>query len=114
MKAEFTIRDRRYSCPVQLAVSAVSGKWKVLILWNLRRATLRYGELRALLPRVTHKMLAQQLRELEADGLVNRTVYPEIPPKVDYKLTERGRELSPALEALRRWGMQYKTQSRPT
>jgi DNA-binding HxlR family transcriptional regulator len=109
--AEFTIQGRSYACPVQLAVSAVSGKWKVLIVWHLRNATLRYGELRSRLPKVTHKMLAQQLRELEADGLINRTVYAVVPPKVEYALTERGRELLPALEALRQWGMRYKVAS---
>jgi DNA-binding HxlR family transcriptional regulator len=106
--AEFTIQGRSYACPVQLAVGAVSGKWKVLILWHLRNATLRYSELRARLPRVTHKMLAQQLRELESDGLIDRMVYPVVPPKVEYSLTGRGREMLPALEALRQWGMRYK------
>lgn len=108
---EFTIRGRTYSCPVELAVSAVAGKWKVLILWQLREGTLRYSALRSRLPKVTHKMLAQQLRELEADGLVDRTVYAVVPPKVEYTLTARGRELLPALEAMRRWGIRYKVRA---
>jgi DNA-binding HxlR family transcriptional regulator len=106
--AEFVIQERSYSCPVQLAVSVLAGKWKALILWNLRDQTLRYGELRALLPKVTHKMLAQQLRELEADGVIDRTVYPVVPPKVEYALTDKGRELVPVLREMQRWGMRYK------
>lgn len=106
--ATFVIQERSYGCPVQLAVSVLAGKWKVLILWSLREGTLRYSEVRARLPKVTDKMLAQQLRELEADGLVERTVYPVVPPRVEYTLTDRGGELLPALEAMRRWGLRYK------
>jgi len=106
--AEFTIQERTYPCPVQLSVSVLAGKWKVLILWHLRDATLRYGEIRSRLPKVTHKMLAQQLRELEADGLIDRTVYAVVPPKVEYSLTDTGREIVPVLREMQRWGMRYK------
>jgi DNA-binding HxlR family transcriptional regulator len=107
-RATFVFNQRAYTCPVELALSAVQGKWKVLILWNLRDETLRYGEIRRRLPRVTHKMLAQQLRELEADGLLNRTVYPQVPPRVDYALTELGLTLVPILREMQQWGMRFK------
>ena len=74
----------------------------------LREETLRYSELRRRLPKITHKMLSQQLRELEADGLVNRTVYPVVPPKTEYALTEEGRTLRPMLTAMQQWGLRYK------
>lgn len=108
MPARFVFRDRDYPCPVELALGALQGKWKVLILWHLREATLRYSELRRRLPRVTHKMLSQQLRELEADGLVDRTVYAVVPPKTEYALTQEGRTLVPVLTALQQWGLRFK------
>jgi len=108
MPGSFVFRDRAYPCPVQLALGAVQGKWKVLILWHLRDATLRYGELRSRLPRVTDKMLAQQLRELEADGLVHREVYAVVPPRTEYSLTDEGRTLLPMLREMQQWGMRYR------
>ena len=106
--AQFTIHERTYECPVELALSTVAGKWKILILWHLRKNTLRYSELRRALPKITHKMLAQQLRELEADGLVHREVYPVVPPKVEYSLTDDGQRMEPMLRAMQQWGMAYK------
>ena len=112
--ATFIIKERTYNCPVELTLSAVSGKWKVLILWNLRNKTLRYSELRRALPRVTHKMLSQQLRELEADALIHREVYPVVPPKVEYSLTDEGQRIVPMLKEMQRWGMHYKTHPEPS
>ena len=86
----------------------IGGKWAVLVLWHLRGATLRYSELRRRLAGVSHKMLAQRLRELEADGLVHRTVYPVVPPRTEYRLTDEGRRLLPALEAMQQWGVSHK------
>ncbi len=106
--ATFTIEDRSFACPVELTMSCLAGKWKILLLWHLRNATLRYSELRRRLPKISHKMLAQQLRELEADGLVHREVYPVVPPKTEYSLTDEGSRLVPALQALQQWGMAYK------
>ncbi len=103
----FTINKRGYHCPVELTLSAIGGKWKVLILWGLRGGTLRYSELRRALPGITHKMLSQQLRELEADGLVNREVFPVVPPRVEYSLTEHGRGLQPVIERMGEWGARY-------
>ena len=81
------------TCPVEAALQLIGGKYKTIILWHLLNKTMRYSELHRLVPRATDKMLAQQLRELEKDGLVNRKVYPVIPPKTEYSLTEFGRTL---------------------
>jgi len=108
--ATFTIQDRYYSCPVELAVSVIEGKWKVLILWNLRGQTLRYSALRDAIDGISDKMLAQQLRELDEDGLVHREVYPVVPPKTEYSLTEEGQRMVPVLMAMQQWGLAYKDQ----
>ncbi|GFK93617.1 HTH-type transcriptional activator HxlR [Fundidesulfovibrio magnetotacticus] len=105
---------RDYFCSVELALMMIGGKWKPLILWGLgTRGTLRFGELRRLLPAVTQKMLTQQLRELESDGLVLREAYPTLPPRVDYSLTERGRGLLPILESLSAWARDVEAQDQP-
>ena len=106
--ADFALKDRTYQCPVELALSTVAGKWKILLLWHLRQGTLRYSDLRRRLPKISHKMLAQQLRDLEADGLVHRKVYPVVPPKTEYTLTAEGERMVPALVALQQWGLAYK------
>jgi DNA-binding HxlR family transcriptional regulator len=95
---------KTYNCPVEAAIDVIGGKWKPLILWWLHQRTYRFAELRRLMPGITEKMLTQQLRELEADGIVNRRVYPTVPPKVEYSLTEYGRTLKQALEAICEWG----------
>jgi DNA-binding HxlR family transcriptional regulator len=103
-----TARRGPYVCGVDAAIDVVSGKWKALILWELyERGTRRFAELRRALPGVSEKMLAQHLRELEEDSLVRRTVYPEVPPRVEYTLTELGRSLNEALEPLCEWGMEW-------
>jgi DNA-binding HxlR family transcriptional regulator len=93
-----------YNCPVEAAIDVIGGKWKPLILWWLQQRTYRFAELRRSMPRITEKMLTQQLRELEADGIVHRRVYPTVPPKVEYSLTEYGRSLKRALRAICEWG----------
>jgi DNA-binding HxlR family transcriptional regulator len=98
---------RTYNCPVEAAIDVFGGKWKVLILWWLQQRTWRFAELRRQIPRITEKMLAQQLRELEADGIVDRRVYPTVPPRVEYSLTEYGRSLKRALRALCDWGRNH-------
>ena len=95
------------TCPVEAALQLIGGKYKTIILWHLLNKTMRYSELHRLVPRATEKMLAQQLRELEKDGLVNRKVYPVIPPKTEYSLTELGRTLEPVLTSLCSWGQYY-------
>lgn len=94
-------------CPVALTLNLIGGKWKALILWNLLEGTMRYSELRRAVPDATPKMLTQQLRELEADGLVTRTVWPVVPPKVKYSLTPTGLSIKPILTAMYRWGDAY-------
>ena len=94
-------------CPVEATLELIGGKYKALILWHLSEHALRFSQLRKLIHGVTPKMLTQQLRELEADQLVHREVYPVIPPKVEYSLTETGRSLMPILVAMRDWGTAY-------
>ncbi len=101
------INSKTYGCPVEVAMEKIAGKWKILIIWHLLRKTRRFGELRRKIPGVTQKMLTQQLRELEADEIVNRKVYPEVPPKVEYSLTSDGQSLGPVLMHLLKWGNDY-------
>lgn len=96
-----------YNCPVDATIGMIGGKYKSLILWHLIDATLRFGELRKLIPQATPKMLTQQLRELEEDNLVVRTVYPVVPPKVEYALTELGMSIRPILTLMYDWGADY-------
>ena len=91
-------------CPVSATLNLIGGKYKALILWHLTDRTLRFSELQRLVPGATAKMLTQQLRELEGNGLVLRTVYPVVPPKVEYSLTDKGVTLAPILEAMFKWG----------
>ncbi len=95
------------NCPVEATLDLIGGKYKALILWHLSDGTLRFSQLRRLIHGATAKMLTQQLRELEASSLVRREVYPVIPPKVEYSLTELGRSLMPILVAMRDWGAEY-------
>jgi DNA-binding HxlR family transcriptional regulator len=91
-------------CPIEVSIEVFGGTWKVIIVRELLTGTKRYSELHRALKRVTHKMLAQQLRELEADGVINRKVYPQVPPKVEYSLTPLGDALGPILETMQSWG----------
>ncbi|MEV0299423.1 helix-turn-helix domain-containing protein [Nocardia sp. NPDC050710] len=98
-------RSGPYFCGIDAAMDVVGGKWKALILWELEEnGVRRFGELRRGLPGVSEKMLIQQLRELEEDGIVTREVFPEIPPRVEYELTELGAALNTALRPLGAWG----------
>ncbi|KQM17190.1 HxlR family transcriptional regulator [Sphingomonas sp. Leaf24] len=91
-------------CSVEATLSLIDGKWKGVILHHLMEETMRFSTFRRRMPNVTQRMLTNQLRELEADGLVSRTVYAEVPPRVEYRLTDLGRTLTPVIEALRQWG----------
>ncbi|MFD0000548.1 winged helix-turn-helix transcriptional regulator [Nocardia sp. NPDC127526] len=95
---------KRYYCPVEVTVDLIGGKWKPVILAHLKEGVHRYGELRRRMPATSEKMLIQQLRELESDGFVRRTVYETVPPQVEYELTEEGWSLVPVLTALYEWG----------
>ncbi|SDX39451.1 transcriptional regulator, HxlR family [Salimicrobium album] len=95
-------------CQVQEAIGILVGKWKPIILLHLmKEGTQRFSELKREIPEITQKMLTKQLRELEAEGIVDRKVYPEIPPKVEYSITEYGKELQPILEAMHEWGEKH-------
>ncbi|OCG21095.1 HxlR family transcriptional regulator [Gilliamella sp. wkB108] len=92
-------------CPVETTISMIGGKYKSLILWKLMTTkTLRFSQLRKEIPRATPKMLTSQLRELESNGLISRTVFPVVPPKVEYCLTDFGKSIKPVLEAMYKWG----------
>lgn len=103
--------DINHNCPVETTLELIGGKYKALILWHLSQGVLRYSQLRDRLAGITPKMLTQQLRELEAKDLVRRKVYPVVPPKVEYSLTELGRSLMPILVAMRDWGSSYLRQT---
>ena len=90
----------------------IGGKWKGVILYHLQDQTIRFNELRRMMPDITQRMLTRQLRELEADGLVSRKVYAEVPPRVEYSMTEYGNTLSPVISSLRDWGRSHLERSR--
>lgn len=97
-----------YYCPVEVTLDLIGGRWKPLILWHLKEArVLRHGQLRRLIPTITQKMLTQQLRQLETDGLVERMQYAEVPPRVEYSLTAYGRELQAMLDHFCEWGVAH-------
>ncbi|GLQ29598.1 winged helix-turn-helix transcriptional regulator [Litoribrevibacter albus] len=99
--------DCNLGCPVEATLNTIGGKWKGVILYHLLAKTHRFNELRRLMPDVTQRMLTKQLRELEADNLIIRTVYPEIPPKVEYSMSAYGETLVPVIHALREWGIRH-------
>lgn len=103
---EYRIRmnGRIYHCALDVTMELVGGKWKTIVLWYLRKDKKRFSALRKLIPGITEKMLSMQLRQLERDGFVARTVYPEVPPRVEYALTPLGTTLLPLLEEIARWG----------
>ncbi|MEM6254904.1 MAG: helix-turn-helix domain-containing protein [Cyanobacteria bacterium P01_D01_bin.156] len=92
------------ACPVEATLELIGGKWKGIVLYHLLDRRMRFNELQRQIGCVTQRMLTKQLRELESSGLVNRMVYPEVPPRVEYELTEAGRTLEPLLIALKTWG----------
>lgn len=102
------IRGRDYYCTVELTLNVIGGKWKPVILYHLGSLGVkRFGELKQMMPNITQKMLTQQLRELEYDGLVHRQVYAEVPPRVEYSLTEFGHSIMPVMQSLCLWGQSY-------
>ncbi|SMF55423.1 transcriptional regulator, HxlR family [Tistlia consotensis] len=100
-------KPRQYSCGLEAALEVVGGKWKVLILWTLGSGPLRFGELRRQIPGISEKMLIQNLKEMEADGIVTRTDHKEVPPRVDYAMTAFGHSLCAALAPLCAWGQEH-------
>lgn len=96
-----------YICPIEATIQLIGGKYKAVILWHLMHKTLRYNELHKAMPKATDKMLTQQLRELEKDGLIHRKVYPVVPPKTEYTLSDFGKSITPILDAMCHWGEDY-------
>ena len=94
-------------CPVETTLDLIGGKYKALIIWHLSGRTLRFSGLRRAIPSATPKMLTQQLREMEEQDLIHREIYPVVPPKVEYSLTDTGKSLMPILAAMRDWGAEY-------
>ncbi len=99
------------ACPVETTLSLIGDKWKVLILRDLITGTKRFGELKKSIGTVSQKVLTAQLRDMEENGLVHREVYAEVPPRVEYSLTELGMSLQPVLDAMRNWGEDYKSKN---
>ena len=92
------------SCPVTYCLSVIGGKWKPIILFCIANGVDRFGAMQRAVPGITKQMLTKQLRELESDGVISRTVFPEVPPRVDYALTDKGRSVLPVIEAMSAWG----------
>lgn len=99
--------NRPPGCPVEASLNIIGGKWKGIALYHLLTRTMRFNELMRSAGNVTQRMLTKQLRELEADGLIHREVYAQVPPKVEYSLTEKGESLRPILLALKEWGLEH-------
>ena len=99
------------ACPVETTLMLIGDKWKVLILRDLMPGTKRFGELKKSIGSVSQKVLTAQLRDMESNGLVTRTVYPEVPPRVEYSLSELGESMRPVIKAMEQWGIDYKTQN---
>lgn len=100
----FLLGGKEYHCAMDVTMDYIGGKWKTVVLWYLRKDKKRFSELRKLIPNITEKMLSLQLKDLEKDGLVKRKIYAEVPPKVEYYLTDFGKTLVPMLEEIAKWG----------
>ncbi|MBW5446205.1 transcriptional regulator [Cohnella sp. CFH 77786] len=101
------MEEEKSYCPIEAALAVIGGKWKPHIFRHLIGRTERFGKLQSILPHVTRKVLTQQLRELEEDGIVIRTVYPQVPPKVEYSLSDYGKTLIPIMSSLSGWGQSH-------
>jgi len=106
----YEMDGRTYHCALDVSMSFIGGKWKSVILWYLRKGPKRFSELNRLVPAITEKMLSLQLKELEADGIIKRQVFAEVPPRVEYSFTEFGQTMIPMLEAIADWGRQLAQQ----
>lgn len=103
---EFLFNNKLYYNPVEFAMDRIGGTWKMPILWRLKDRVMRYGELKKDIPHITHKMLTTQLRELEAEGFIERRVYAVVPPKVEYTITKRGKKAIVIIDAIRNYGLE--------
>ena len=100
----FLLEGKEYHCAMDVTMDYIGGKWKTVVLWYLRKDKKRFSELKRMIPNITEKMLSLQLKDLEKDGIVKRKIYPEVPPKVEYYLTDFGKTLIPMLEEIAKWG----------
>lgn len=103
-------KDKKiYTCPIDFTIDLISGKWSMWILWTLQdgNGPLRFGQIKRSIPNITEKMLMQELKKFESYGIVNRKVYPEVPPKVEYSLTEAGESLKPIMMLIEKWGNEH-------
>lgn len=100
----YILNGKEYHCAMDVTMDYIGGKWKTVVLWYLRKDKKRFSELKKLIPNITEKMLSLQLKDLEKDGLIGRKIYPVVPPKVEYYLTDFGKSLVPLLEEIARWG----------
>lgn len=105
MKTKPLVRKSPQICPVAHCLSMIGGKWKPMILYNIHIGTQRFGAMQRAIPSVTKQMLTQHLRELEVDGLITREIFAEMPPRVEYSLSERGRSILPVIAAMQEWGL---------
>ncbi len=105
------MENEHIGCPVEITLALLGNKWKVLILRELFKGTRRFGELSRGVPNISQKMLTQQLRQMEQDSLVSRKIYPEVPPRVEYSLTDIGTSLRPILDSMHKWGAKYMMQN---
>ena len=101
---KYRMMNQDFHCSLDITMHFIGGKWKAVVLWYLRNGKKRFGELKQLVPDITDKMLSLQLKSLEEDGIIKRTVYPEVPPRVEYEFTEQGMTLIPVIEAIAKWG----------
>ena len=103
-KYKYRMNNQDFHCALDVTMHYIGGKWKVIVLWYLRDGKLRFSELKDRIPDITDKMLSLQLKSLEEDGIIKRTVYPEVPPRVEYEYTEEGKSLIPVVKAIASWG----------
>lgn len=107
----YLFRDKTYKCGIDVTLAVIGGKWKTSILWHLAIETMRFSQLQRQFSATTRKMLTQQLRELERDGLVHREVYAQVPPKVEYSLTDKGHSVMPILNQMCEWAEGYRCEN---
>ena len=101
---KYRMLNQDFHCALDVTMHYIGGKWKAVVLWYLRKGKKRFGELKELIPDITDKMLSLQLKALEEDGLIKRTVFPEVPPRVEYEYTDAGKSIIPVIEAIAAWG----------
>ncbi len=101
---KFVIERQSFHCALDVTMHYIGGKWKAVVLWYLRNGKKRFSELKGHIPDITDKMLSVQLRALEEDGIIKRTIHPEVPPRVEYEYTDEGKTLIPVIESIAKWG----------